>query len=165
MVVWLHLMPMRPCLDVSTWEASLWCWLLRAYLSLFYSMWWYAYHACLHHPLAFYASLHTCLHVQAWVLLTSVSSMLQHNEVMDIWSKPTFVPRGHPLCVFSLLVCPICLLVSFLAFVTWCACLIYLFCLLCNLVLLSTLFPSIACPLVFLSLPLHVHIWSEDAWS
>ena len=26
-------------------------------------------------------------------------------------------------------------------------------------------FPSITCLLVFLSLPLHVHIWSEDTWS
>ena len=34
MVVWLHLTPMRPCLDVTTWDASPWCRLLRAY---FYS--------------------------------------------------------------------------------------------------------------------------------
>ena len=87
--------------------------------------------------------------------------MLQHNEVVDIQSKPTFVPHGHPLCVFSLLVCLLCLLVSFLSFVTFYACHIYLACLLC----LSTLFPSIAFLLVFLSLPLHVHIWSKDAWS
>ena len=65
----------------------------------------YAYRACLCHPSACYASLHACLHVHAWVLLANVSSMLQHNEVMDIWSKPTFVPRRHhPLFVF-LLVC------------------------------------------------------------
>ena len=99
--MWLHLTPMRPCLDVTTWEASLWCWLLRAYLSLLHSVWWYAYHACLYHPLAFYTSLHTCLHVHTWLLLASVSSMLQHNEVMEIRSKPTFVPRRHSLlCVF-----------------------------------------------------------------
>ena len=94
-----------------------------------------------------------------------VLSMLQHNEVMDIRSKPTFVPGRHLLlCVF--LACfPPCLLVSFLAFVTCCACHIYLAYLLCDLVLLSAVFPSIACLLVFLSLPLHVHIWREDAWS
>ena len=47
MVAWLHPMPMRPCLDVTTWDASPWCWLLRAYLPLFCFMLWYAYHACL----------------------------------------------------------------------------------------------------------------------
>ena len=76
-----------------------------------------------------------------------------------------FSLAGTPFCVFSLLVCPLFLLVSFLAFVTYHACHIYLACLLCNLVLLSMLFPSIACLLVFLSLPLHGHIWSEDTWS
>ena len=34
-VVWLHTTPMWPCLGVTTWEASPWCWLLRAYLSPF----------------------------------------------------------------------------------------------------------------------------------
>ena len=58
---------------------------------------WYAYLACLCHSLALYASLHACLHVHAWVLLASVLSMPQHNEVMDIRSKPTFVPCGHYL--------------------------------------------------------------------
>ena len=36
---------------------------------LFRSMQWYACHSHLCHPLASYASLHTCLHVHAWVLL------------------------------------------------------------------------------------------------
>ena len=76
-----------------------------------------------------------------------------------------FSLAGTPFCVFSLLVCPFFLLVSFLAFVTCHACHIYLACLLCDLVLLSTLFPSIAFLLVFLSLPLHGHIWSKDTWS
>ena len=35
MVVWLHLTPMRPCLDVTTWDASPCCRLLRAYFSSF----------------------------------------------------------------------------------------------------------------------------------
>ena len=72
----------------------------------------YAYHACLCHPLAFYASLQTFLHVHAWVLLVSVSSMLQYNEIMDIWSKPTFVPYGHHLLFPFLLVCLITCLPS-----------------------------------------------------
>ena len=66
-------------------------------LPLFWFVQWYAYNASLCHLLAFCASLHTCLHVHAWVLLVSVSSMLQHNEVMDIRSKPTFIPRKHHL--------------------------------------------------------------------
>ena len=64
-------------------------------------------------PLAFYASLYACLHVHAWVLLASVSSILQHNEVVDIQSKPTFVPPRTPPFVWllsRLLVClPPCL--------------------------------------------------------
>jgi len=34
-VVWLHTTPMRPCLDVTTWDASPDARLFRAYLSLF----------------------------------------------------------------------------------------------------------------------------------
>ena len=60
--------------------------------------------ACLCHPLALYASLHACLLVHAWVFLASVSSILKHNEVMDIRSKPTFVPREHHLLFIFLLV-------------------------------------------------------------
>ena len=87
---------------------------------LCYSVQWYAYHAYLCHSLAFYASIHACLHVHAWVLLASVSSMLQHNEAMDIRSKPTFVPRGQHLlfaffaCLSSFLFA--CLPICFLAF-------------------------------------------------
>ena len=77
--------------------------------TLFRSMRWYTYHACLCHSLAFYASLHTCLHVHTWVLLASVSSILQHNKAIDIRSKPTLVPRGH-----HLFVCPFACLSSFL---------------------------------------------------
>ena len=73
----------------------------------------YACYACLCHSLAFCAFLHACLYVHALVLLVSVSSTLQHNEVMDIRSKPTFVPRGHHLLFAFLLVS---LLVCWLAF-------------------------------------------------
>ena len=82
-------------------------------LPIFRFVRWFVCHACLCHPLALYASLHTCLHVHAWVLLASVSSMLQHNEVMDIRSKPTFIPCGHHLLFVSLLVS---LLACWLAF-------------------------------------------------
>ena len=115
-LVWLHPAPMRSCLDVTIWEASLNVRLLHAYPSLFRSMQCYAYHACLCQPLTFYASLHTCLHVHAWVLLASVSSILQHNEAMDIWSKLTFVPHRHHLLFAFLFVCLLaCFLISLLA--------------------------------------------------
>ena len=145
-VVWLHTTPLRHCLDVTTWKASPWCWLLHAYLSPFpLRVQWCAYHACLCHLLAFYASLHACLHVHAWVLLASVSSMLQHNEIMDIRSKPTFVSRGHHLLFAFLLVC---LLACFLAFLFLCLpCLSYLSTL-CLFHMLFVSFPSIACLLV-----------------
>ena len=105
-VVWLHPTPMRPCLDVTIWDASPWCRLLRAYFPLFHSMQWYACHARLCHSLAFYASLHACSHVNAWVMLASVSSIVQHNEVMDT----TFC---LPSCLFAFLL--VCLLSCFFA--------------------------------------------------
>ena len=111
----------------------------------FRSMRCYAYHACLCHLLAFYASLHACLHVHAWVLLASVSSLLQHNEVMDIWSKSTFVPRGHHILFVFLLFCLLTCLRTFLFLclpcLSWLSAL-YLF------HMLFTSFPSIACLLV-----------------
>ena len=64
-VVWLHPTPMRLCSDVTIWEASLNVGLLRVYHSLFRFSQCYACHACLCHPLAFYASLHACSHVHA----------------------------------------------------------------------------------------------------
>ena len=111
----------------------------------FRSVRWYAYHACLCHPLAFYASSHTCFYIHAWFLLASVSSMIQHNEVMDIWSKPTFVPRGRHLLFAFLLVC---LLVCLLAFLFLCLpCLPCLFAL-CLFHTLFAFFPSITYLLV-----------------
>ena len=124
---------------------------------LFHSVWWYAYLACFCPQLALYASLHTCLHVHAWVLLASALSMLQHNKAMDIQFKPTFVPREHHLLFVSLLVCflvcllailLVCLLAYLLA--SWFLCLLCLSCLpaLCLIIVLFASFPSIACLLV-----------------
>ena len=88
-------------------------------------MWWYAYHACLCHPLALYASLHACLHVHTWILLASVLSILQHNEAMDIWSRPTLVACGHHLLFAFLLLCLPCL--SCLSVLCLFICFLYLF--------------------------------------
>ena len=125
-------------------------------LPFFYFVRWYAYHACLRHPLAFYASLHVCLHVHAWILLASVSSMLHHNEDMDTRSKPTFVPRGHHLlfafCLFVFLLS--CLFVYLMAHHVSChmlcyACYVYhAFLLYASFTCSLYLFPSIACLLV-----------------
>ena len=158
--VWLHLTLVRPCLDVTIWDASPWYRLLHAYHSPL------PLHAILCLPcllvplLALYASLHACFHVHEWVLHASVSSMLQHNEVMDIWSKPTFVDHGHHLLFAFLLVC---LLACLLAFLFLC-----LPCLSClsTLCLFHMPYASLSfhCLSVgFLFLPLHVHTWSEDA--
>ena len=109
----------------------------------FRSVRWYACHACLCHRLAFYASLHACLHVHARVLLANVSSMLQHNEVMDIWSKPTFVLHGHHLLFVFLL---ICLLANLLAFLLLCLpCLSCLFALCLFICSLHLFLPLLVC--------------------
>ena len=122
---------------------------------LFCSVRWYAYHACLCHSLDLCASLHTYLHVHAWVLLAGVLSMLQHNKAMDIRSKSTFVPRGHHLlfaqflvCLFAcrlaiLLICLItCLFVSLLPCSPCLLCLSALYLFICSLHLF---FPLLAC--------------------
>ena len=89
---------------------------------------------CLCHSLAFYASLHTCLHIHAWVLLASVSSMLQHKEAMDIRSKPTFVPHEHHLLFAFLLVCLfVCMLVFWLLCLPCLSCLPALCLFICSL--------------------------------
>ena len=59
----------------------------------------------LRHPfgfLYFFASLHVCLHVHAWVCVLSI---FQSNETMDTQSKPTFVPLGHYLLFDNMFVC------------------------------------------------------------
>ena len=65
-VIWLHPMPMRPCLGVTTWDVSPDADCFMHTFPLFRcSMRCYACYACLRHPLALYASLHACLHVHA----------------------------------------------------------------------------------------------------
>ena len=59
------------------------------------------------HPfgfLWFFASLHACLHVHAWVY---VSSIPQSHGTMDTRSKPTFVLLGHPLLFDNMFICPV----------------------------------------------------------
>ena len=86
-----------------------------------------------------------CLHGHAWVLLASVLSMLQHNEIMDIWSKPTFVPHEHHLLFVFLLVF---LLICLLTFLFLCLPCLPRLTALCLFHMLFASFPSIACLLV-----------------
>ena len=60
MVAQLHPIPMRPCLDVTIWEALPWCQLLRAYLSPFplYAL---ICLPCLFVPLVGFLYIFTCL--------------------------------------------------------------------------------------------------------
>ena len=119
--------------------------------SLICFMWWYAYNACLCYSLAFYASLHACSHVHAWFLLASVSSMLQHNEAMDIWSKPTFVSYEHHLLfAFSLICLFTCLLVSLLLWLPCLSCLSALCLFICSLHLLSISCLLVSCVCLYM---------------
>ena len=61
--------------------------------------------------LCFFASLHACLHVHAWVY---VSSILRSNGTMATQFKPTFVLRGHPILFDNMFVCP-CLALPLIA--------------------------------------------------
>ena len=104
------------------------------------------------HPfgfLCFFSSLHSCLHVYAWVY---VSSILHSNGPIDTQSKPTYILLGH---LFS------CALHACLPLYLY----IYIYLL---LVCLLACFPSYLFLCLFASLflfLLHVHAWSIDAWS
>ena len=133
------------------------------------SVQWYAYHAYLCHPLALCASLHTCLQVHAWVFLASVSSVLQHNEVMDIRSKPTFIPLGHHLLfAFFLVSLLACWLTFFLLSHATLAISILLVCFAPFSIIYAS-FPFHCLSSGFLSLPSHVRTGARThrarAWS
>ena len=114
--------------------------------------------------------MHLYMLAYMWVLPTSVSSILQYNEAMDIRSKPTLVPHGHHLFVCPLLVCLlscslVCLLTYLLAFLFLCLpCLSRLFAL-CLFHMLFASFPSNVCLLVsFLCLCMYTHgAWMHGA--
>ena len=89
------------------WDMSPWCWcawytpfstlcdvVILALLALCHSFGF----------LCFCASLHTCLHVHAWVC---ASFVLQSHWTMDTRSKPTFVLLRHPFCLTTCLFAPV----------------------------------------------------------
>ena len=145
-LVWLHLMPMRPYSDVTIWEAFPDAKLLVECPSLSCFVWWYAYHACLCYPLALYASLRSCSHVHAWVLLASVSSIPQHNEAVDTRSKPTFVPRRDRLLFAFLFVCLFAYLLAILLVCLFACCSHPCF-YACHVYHVCLLYASLICPL------------------
>ena len=156
-IVWLHLAPMRPCLDVTIWEASLNAGLLHTYPSLFRSVQCYAYHACLRQLLAFYASLHTCLHVHAWVLLVSVihtSTQWSYGHLIQTYICPQWTP---PFVCF--IVCLPSHLLAFSFLDLPCLSCLSAFC------LFHMLYASLSFHCLFagfLFLPLYVHTWCVD---
>ena len=114
-LMWLHLTSIRRCSDVTIWEASPDVGILRAYPPFFAPR-----DAMLTMLVCTACWLSMHLYTLDYMPMheSSVSSMLQRNEVMDIRSKPTFVPRGHNLLFAFLLVCLLacaCFLVALLA--------------------------------------------------
>ena len=132
-VVWLHSTPIRPCLDVTIWVASPWCWLLHAHLSplplrVMICL------PCLFVSPVNYLCIFTCLLTCPWVLLASMSSILQHNEVMDTRFKTIFIPCRHHLLFAFLLVYLFACLLAFLLFCLPCLSCLSTFCLfICSL--------------------------------
>ena len=89
------------------------------------------------------------------------------NEVMDIRSQPTFFPHGHHFLLVCLFTCLFAVLLVCLL-----ACLLHPYIYVCHVYRAYLLYAylytlhifSFHCLSVdFLSLPLHVHTWSEDA--
>ena len=87
-------------------------------------------------------------------------TMLQHNKAMDTQSKPTFVPRGHHLCLFAILPC-----FPFYSHPIFYICHVYHVYLLYASYCALRVFSFQGLSTGFLSLPLHGSTWNKDAWS
>ena len=113
--VWLHLMPMRPCLDVTIRDASLWCRLLHAYLSHF------SLHVMILLTMLVYATSLLFMHLYTLVYMFMYESWLLvcriYFNTMMLWTPD---PNLHlslmdtPFCLLSCLF-TFCLFVCFLA--------------------------------------------------
>ena len=129
-------------------------------------------------PLVAFLCIFTRLLTCSCMTLACQCVIHQHNEVMDIRSKPTFVPSQTPSSICLLYCLLVCLLPCLFAFQFACfSC--YLSCLLPHamlallvclfaLYLLHIIYASLSfhcLPAGSLSLSLHVHTWSEDAGS
>ena len=158
-LVWLHLTPMRPCLDVTIWEASPDAGLLSTYHSL---------------PAPCDDMLIMFVHATRWLSmhLYMLAYMSMHKScllvccpffnTMMLW---TFDPKLHLSLAdttFCLLVCLLACLLPFLFLFLPCLSCLSALCLFSY----DLCFFSFYCLSVgFFCLSLHVHTWSEDAWS
>ena len=158
-LVWLHPTPMRPCLDVTIWEASLDTGLLCTYPSLSASC-----DAMLTIFIRATRWLSMHLYTLAHMSMHESSLLVCHPyfNTMKLW---TFVPNLH----LSLADTTFCLLSCLFAFFAF-----FLVSLLAISIMLIYFMPLSYALCIFsfhclftglVSLPLHVHIWSEDAWS
>ena len=144
-VVRLYLTPMRPCLDVTIWDASPWCWLLRAYLSPF------PLHAmicfsCLFVPPVGFLCIFTHLLMCSCISLACQCVVYASTQWGYGHSIQTYiVPRGHHLLFAFLFVCFLACLIAFLFLCLPCLSCLFVLCL---SHMLFASFPSITCLLV-----------------
>ena len=142
--------------------ASPWCRLLYAYLSPF-PLRAMLYLPCLFVPpvgfLCIFTRLLTCPCMSlACLCVVHASTQWSYGHSIQTYICPSRTPpfvhflAYLPFCLFACFIAPLLampiMLIRFMPFH-----------------MLFTLLPYIACLLVFLSLPLHVHTLSEDAWS
>ena len=162
MVVRLHPMPTRPCLGVTTWDASLDAGSLRAYSSFF------PLHAmlclpCLFVPpvgfLCMFTRLLTCLCMSlACYCVIRASIQWHYGHSIQTYICPSWTP---PFIFFSYL------FTFSLVHLLSCSLLAMFIMLICFMSPLYALciFSFHCLSAGFLSLPLHVHTRSKDAWS
>ena len=112
---------MRPCSSVTTWDASLDDGSLCTYPSPFLL---YAT-VCLLCLFVPRLSMHLYMLAYMSSLACSVSFMLQHNEVMDIRSKPTIFPHKHHFLFAFLLVFFLACWLAFMLSSLFAACHVY----------------------------------------
>ena len=159
-LIWLHLMPMRPCLDMTIWKASSDAGLLYTYPSLSTS---YDVMLTMFIRATRWLSMHLC--TLAHMSMHESCLLVRHPcfNTMKLW---TFDPNLHLSLVdttFCLLSCLFSLLVCLLS--CFFACHVYHdYCFMpLSYALCIFFFRYLSAG--FLSLSSHVHIWSEDAWS
>ena len=154
-VVWLHPTSMRPCLDVTIWDASPWCRLLYAYSSLFF------------YPRDALLAMLVCATCWLSKHLYTLAHMSMHESCL-LMSRPcghliqTYIrPSWTPPFVCFLACLPFYLFACFVA--SSLAMPIMLICFMHFHMLCIFSFPCLSAGL--LSLSLHVYTWSEDTWS
>ena len=173
-VVRLHSTPMRPCLDVTIWDASPWCRLPRAHLfpfpllcddiltMLICATLWLSMHL---YTLAYMSMHESCLLVchlffntmKLWTPNPNLHLSLADTTFCLLAFLFAFLLVDLLSCLFALSL--VCSYPCFSARHAYRAYLLYAF----SYALFISSFHCLSTG--FLSLPLHVHTWSEDVWS